>query len=105
MTAPVAPSMANFADKNGRFAGAHAVHAVALQAWIGDLQIPAPACHTPSGTFDPADFRPVAEGVTCKRCLKKHRSRAAIPATDDPSQIVADLIFSDSERISSGQNG
>lgn len=88
MTAAAAPSMDTFTDRNGRFAGGKAVHAVAPQPWIGDLHVPGPACHTPSGTFDPADFRPVRDEVTCRRCLKNYRSRAVV-RQDDPDQLDA----------------
>jgi hypothetical protein len=81
--------MAEFAGRNGQFDGdGRAVHAVAPQPWIGGLQVPGPACHTPNGSFDPATFNPVTAYVTCRRCLRSSDARAAAAPLVDPDQMT-----------------
>lgn len=69
MSAPT--KMADFVGKNGQFAGG-VVHSVAPQKWIDDVHVPGPACHTPNGTFDPSDFKPTDQALSCRRCKKWH---------------------------------
>jgi hypothetical protein len=90
---PAAPrSMAEFEGRNGRFDGdGRAVHSVAPQPWIGDLQVPGPACRTPNGSFDPATFNPVQAAVSCRRCLRSPAAAAAAAPPVDPNQGVLAL--------------
>lgn len=85
-----APSMADFVGKRGRFAGGR-VHTVAPQKWIDDIHVPGPACRTPSGTFDPRDFKPTDADLSCKRCKKWYPHGA-----EDPQQFNA---FPDLQRV------
>ncbi|WP_019819364.1 hypothetical protein [Saccharomonospora saliphila] len=47
------------------------VHAVRLRRWVGDEEVPAPACRVGTDTPDVSDeLRPVTDRpVTCRRCL------------------------------------
>ncbi len=81
-----ASRMAEFIGHNGRFAGGR-VHSVALQPWIGDAHVPGPACHTPSGTFDPGDFKPTTDPLSCRRCKKWHPNTGVV----DPNQFALGL--------------
>lgn len=96
MTAQLKPApprtMSQFSGLNGQFEGSgRAVHSVALQPWIDSMQVPGPACHTPSGSFDPAVFQPVRAAVTCRRCLRSLNASAATAPVDDPNQFVLAL--------------
>lgn len=82
------PVMSDFDGHNGQFLGGRAIHSVAPQPWIGDLLVPGPACHTPSGSFDPATFQPAQRVVTCLRCLRSPDARAAAAPLVDPDQLA-----------------
>lgn len=56
--------------RNGRVRGGHAVHAVLAEDWIGDVQLPVPACHVGIGSWNLNVLVATDEPVTCARCLR-----------------------------------
>jgi hypothetical protein len=86
--------MAEFIGHNGQFAGGR-VHTVAMQRWMDGKQVPGPACRTPSGTFDPRDFKPTRETLSCERCKKWHPNAGVL----DPSQFVLNLELPERESV------
>ncbi|WP_157162920.1 hypothetical protein [Actinoalloteichus spitiensis] len=84
---------ARFHRRNGRLGASSTVHAVRLQRWVGGVEVPAPACHVGSGTWDFTTFHPTGDGVTCRRC----RRSGAVGATELVSRSPRQLSFDDAE--------
>lgn len=65
---------------NARVRGGHVVHAVRAEQWIGELRVPAPACHVGIGSWDLGVLEPTAEPVTCARCAHLAGQDEPLPA-------------------------
>jgi len=65
---PAAQARERFAGaRNGYLDGSDTVHAVALLGWLG-LQVPGPACHVGTGSWDFTRFKPTTSPINCGRC-------------------------------------
>ncbi|GGR06450.1 hypothetical protein GCM10010168_24660 [Actinoplanes ianthinogenes] len=70
LAAVVARARADFAGRNAVSRGGGAVHAVATVRWLGELEVPGPACHVGVSGGELAALRPTSAPVTCHRCLR-----------------------------------
>jgi hypothetical protein len=80
-----AQAASQFVDgRNGRVRGSRVVHAVHLARWLGQIQVPAPACHVGIGSFDLAALVATDAPVTCNRCLQAgaYRSHLGTPGAE-----------------------
>lgn len=82
-----------FTDRNMTIGGGATVHDVSAVPWLGDNQMPAPACGVGSKTVRPwDDLRPTRKAVTCKRCQRGGAGRSAPPRyVPGPTQLAFDI--------------
>ena len=66
-----AQACTDYEGRNARVHSSTVVHAVRLETWVGDVQVPAPLCHVGFGGFAMSALHPSSAPVNCARCLHK----------------------------------